>query len=225
MLSIQDLTVAYDRNVLEGLNLEVESNSIHGLLGKNGAGKTTLFRTLIGLMKARSGSISLNSEDLFSSQIGLLESEPYFYPFMKGKEYLKLLQARDQDIEFWNELFKLPLERFAQNYSTGMKKKLAFMALLIQDRPIWLLDEPFNGIDFETNEKMSHIITQFGKNKTILIASHIIAKLTQICDRISFLDHGRISDTIEKPGFETITKRLREAIQLSVEQKMGKRVS
>ena len=223
MIEIKDLYVAYDQPVLKGLNLIMKEHTVHGLLGRNGAGKTTLFRTILGLVKPSQGTIKHPFPSALRQNISLLESEPYFYPFMKGKEYLRLLNAQPKEISFWNNIFDLPLDRYAQHYSTGMKKKLAFMAVLIQDRPLWLLDEPFNGIDFETNEKMSEIIKQSASNKTILIASHIIDKLTQICDRISILDHGQISDNIERDGFRHITDKLRQAIQLSLQQKLESR--
>ena len=220
MIEINDLQVSYNQPVLRGVTLKLLNSSIHGLLGKNGAGKTTLFKTIYGLIKPDAGKIKMEVSGNRKSQISLLEAEPYFYPYMTGGEYLDLLHESKDKIQFWNEIFSLPLNQFARDYSTGMKKKLAFMAVLLQDKPIWLLDEPFNGVDFETNEKMSKILSTAAQNKTILISSHILDKLTGICDRISVLDAGLIDKTLAKGSFDELSKMLRQEIDQSLQTKM-----
>ena len=221
MLELKDIAVDFDQPVLKGIDLTVRQQAIHGLLGKNGAGKTTLFRTVYGLIKPKRGTINIPGNLNRKDTISFLESEPYFYPYMKGHEYLKLISPEYSKIEFWNDIFQLPLNRFARDYSTGMKKKLAFMALLLQDKKVWILDEPFNGVDFETNEKMSQIILKAADKKIILIASHIIDKLIQICHSISVLDQGKISHSIPKEGFGQLTEMLRNEINNSISDKLN----
>jgi len=140
---------------------------------------------------------------------------------MTGKEYLQLANTATNKIQFWNEVFNLPLERFASDYSTGMKKKLAFIALLLQDRPIWLLDEPFNGVDFESNEKMTKIISALGNKKTILISSHILDKLTQVSDTIYILEEGIIKHKVDKNSFSHLSSKLRKEIDTSIQNKLN----
>ncbi|WP_304318114.1 AAA family ATPase [Phocaeicola plebeius] len=98
-------------------------------------------------------------------------------------------------IDSLNKAFQLPLERFASDYSTGMKKKLALMSLLLQDNDLYILDEPFNGVDLYGCIQLKRIIRELkNKGKTVIISSHLINTLHELCDEIDFLD----SHTIRK---------------------------
>ena len=92
-----------------------------------------------------------------------------------------------------------------ENYSTGMKKKLALLGVLKQNQPIFILDEPFNGLDLETNKIHEIIITTLGKkDKTIFVSSHIIEPLLSICDKIHLLENGNFITTFDKNEFDKI---------------------
>ncbi len=107
------------------------------------------------------------------------------------------------------DYFKLPLNELIENYSTGMKKKLALLGILKQDRPVFILDEPFNGLDLETNKILEIIITTLKqKNKTIFVSSHIIEPLLAICDKIYLLQNGLFIKTYEKKDFNNIDEEL-----------------
>ncbi len=195
MISISDLTVAYthDQNILQNLNLKLEEGLIHGLVGLNGAGKTTLLNTLFGIIKPKSGSIDLSDQVLSKKLIGYMETENYFYSYITGEEYLQLFANPDFDVQGWNRLFELPLGNMIDNYSTGMKKKLALMGILKLDKPIMILDEPFNGLDLETSRILQMIILRLKlKRKTIIITSHILESLTTMCDHIHYLEGRQI---------------------------------
>lgn len=127
--------------------------------------------------------------------VGYMPAESFFYSLITGKEYLEFcIKAKGKKmdakaIDSLNKVFQLPLERFASDYSTGMKKKLALMSLLLQDNDLYILDEPFNGIDLYGCIQLKRIIRELKeKGKTILISSHLINTLHELCDEIYFLD-------------------------------------
>lgn len=196
MITIKELSFSYDKKspVIRQLNLEIRENGIHGIVGLNGAGKTTLLNLVYGLMKPDSGSVNLNDQRLSRREVGYLETENFFYSNITGQEHLNIFKAGTAgfDVNRWNELFKLPLKELVESYSTGMKKKLAIMAVIKQDKPIMILDEPFNGLDLETVKVFESILSNLKAKKTIIITSHIIETLTSICDEISYLEEGEI---------------------------------
>ncbi|PHN07216.1 ATP-binding cassette domain-containing protein [Flavilitoribacter nigricans] len=220
MLEIKDLNFSYaEPLVLSQLDLRVQSGSIHGILGTNGAGKTSLFKCIYGTFQPDSGHITWQGLPLNYQQIAFLETGNYFYSYITGGEYLQLCRSAGTDFSIadWNSIFKLPLDQLVDTYSTGMKKQLAFLGALAQGRPILILDEPFNGLDLESSEKLSIIIQELGKkNKTILIASHILETLTRNCDRISHLSEGSIRHTYEAAEFPEMTARLRARLQQDI---------
>lgn len=212
MLHLQNLSVFYNQTaILKELNLAIQKGTVHGLVGLNGSGKTTLFNTLYGLLKYEKGKILFDNKPLITNDIAYLETQNYFYSFLTGGEYLEIFKTQNPsfDIRSWNYLFQLPLNQFIDEYSTGMKKKLVFIAILSLDKPILLLDEPFNGLDMESNQQLKLIIRQLReKGKTILITSHIMESLTSICDEISYLKDGKIEFTAPKNEFEGLENRI-----------------
>lgn len=206
MLEIKSISVSFkDKNVLQNLNLEIEEGIILGILGKNGAGKTTLFESLYQSQKY-SGEILWQNQKLLRQNISYLETENYFYPYITGKEYLSYF-SKDKlpkTIEL-AEKFQLPLNKYVQYYSSGMKKKLALIGMLMLDKPINILDEPFNGVDFEGVHLLYDIIRELKQsNKMVMISSHIIETLFHTCDRIVTLENGFISNIFEKSDFEKL---------------------
>jgi ABC-2 type transport system ATP-binding protein len=213
MLSIQNITFSYgEKPVLKEVSLSVASGTIHGVLGMNGAGKTTLFNTIYGLLKPQSGQVIYGSEPLQSKQIAYLETHNFFYSYMRAKEYLQLCAGQNKAfrIEEWNELFQLPMDALIDTFSTGMRKKLAFMGILALDRDILILDEPFNGVDLESNEILYQILLRLKQSgKTIILSSHIMETLTNICDEISYLFDGTFQHMYGKTEFPKMEEQLR----------------
>jgi ABC-2 type transport system ATP-binding protein len=207
MLEIRDLSVSFkDKTVLQSLNLKVEEGSVIGLLGKNGAGKTTLFESLYQNQKY-SGEILWHKEKLQRKSISYLETENYFYPYITGKEYLEYFsQHKENSLKELTEKFRLPLNKFVQDYSSGMKKKIALMGMLMLDKPINILDEPFNGVDFEGVHILYEIIRELkDKNKIVVISSHIIETLFHTCDKIAILQDGIIKNIFERSDFDQLS--------------------
>jgi ABC-2 type transport system ATP-binding protein len=127
-------------------------------------------------------------------------SELYFFPKITGNEYIRLLcNARQIAVSKLQEknIFDLPLNQYVSTYSTGMKKKLALLAILLQDNQVFLLDEPFNGIDIHSNILLTHIFQRLKSlNKTVIITSHDLLILTDICDEICLLQKGKIAQRV-----------------------------
>ena len=229
MILIENLNVSYaDNHVLKGLNLKIPSTSIHGLVGLNGSGKTTLLNTMFGLKEKQAGSISYNSVPIAKNKIAYLESVNFFYPLITGKEYLKLFQSRNLtfNIDKWNELFELPLNKLVEDYSTGMKKKLAFMGVICLDREILILDEPFNGVDLETVQKIKSVLIKLKERTTIIITSHILESLLSLCDMLSYLNNGGIQFTKDKKDFSSVENEIfsvhQERLDSQIESLLGK---
>jgi len=219
MLELIDLHKAYGRHeVLRGVSLALRPGSIHGLIGANGAGKTTLINCLYGLENGFTGTVRATGAAGPVREItGLLPYEPYFYPRLTGREYVEFcLQARRRpvpDLHPWNQLLELPLDQYATDYSAGMKKKLALLALLVQDFPFLILDEPFNGLDLEANLLLKEILKRLRDRGTgILLTSHILGTLTEIADEATVLVGGRVQRHYAATEFGTLEADLLAAL-------------
>ena len=216
MITIENLTVSYDKqqNVINSLNLDLTQNSINGIVGLNGAGKTTLLNSIYGLKTINKGTIEHNNIKINKKDISFLETENYFYSNITGREYLNLFTNLQFDIEKWNKLFILPLDTIIDDYSTGMKKKLALIGVLKQDKPIMILDEPFNGLDIETCRIIRQILLKLKEhNKIIIITSHIIETLTNLCDFIHYIENGKIKYSNNKSEFKEFERVIFAAIE------------
>ena len=206
MLEVRNLNVSFkNQKVLQDFNLNIENGEIVGILGKNGAGKTTFFESLYRSVKF-SGEVILENQHLKREQISYLETENYFYPYITGKEYLSYFKEINNSkyIELI-EKFNLPLNKFVQYYSSGMQKKLALIGMLLLDKPINILDEPFNGVDFEGVHILYDIIGNLkSENKIVIVSSHIIETLFHTCDKIAILQNGKIEKIYEKTEYEQL---------------------
>lgn len=212
MIKIKGLTKSYGKNeVLKDVNLEFSSGKVYGIVGENGAGKTTLFRCIAGLEQYH-GEIVSDLQPL-KNHLGLLLTDPFFFSKMTGKEYITLLcNARNKphiNIEQKN-IFDLPLHQYASTYSTGMKKKLAITAILLQENDYFIFDEPFNGVDIQSNIILTAIILKLKElGKTVLISSHIFSTLVDTCDEIQLLKKGATITTIQKADFKTLEQEMK----------------
>ena len=215
MISIKDLNISYgNKTVIDRLSLTLSDNKIHGIVGLNGAGKTTLLNAIYGLHKMDDSSIQFNNEPLSKKKVSYLVTENFFYSNITGHEYLSLFKNPNFQSTKWNGLFNLPLDQIIDHYSTGMKKKLALMGILKQDKPVMILDEPFNGLDIETCSIIRSILLQLKeKGKTIIITSHIIETLTNLCDFIHYLENGQIKSTTEKVDFSIFEREIQDYLE------------
>ena len=213
MIKLENITKSYGGNqVLKDLNFTFKKGKTYGIVGVNGAGKTTLFKCLTGIEKCK-GKITSNAINL-KNHLGYLETEPFFFEKMTGKEYIQLLcnarGIKDVKIDKKN-IFDLPLNKYAETYSTGMKKKLALTAILLQKNEYFILDEPFNGVDIQSNILIIEIIKELKKlKKTLIISSHIFSTLSESCDEIILLSNGVFEKTIQKNNFSDFEEEMKQ---------------
>lgn len=213
MISIENLSKSYGaKKVLDNIYLNLEKGKVYGIVGENGSGKTTLFKCISGLEKHQGTIICEYGKT--KDFLGYLQTEPYFFSKITGNEYLKLLcNARNIEYSDLKEknIFDLPLNEYAIKYSTGMKKKLAFTAILIQENKLFILDEPFNGVDIQSNIIITEIIHKLKEmGKTILISSHIFSTLNDTCDEIFLLKNGNIIKQVFKNEFGLLESEMKE---------------
>ena len=216
MILIKNLKVSYrkDEPVLKDLNLKIDNKLIHGIVGLNGSGKTTLLNSIFGLKKIDAGEILFEEKKISKNDIAFLPTENYFYPYITGIEFLNIFKNSRFNTQKWNKLFNLPLDKIIASYSTGMKKKLALLSILKIDKPIMILDEPFNGLDLETSRVMRSVLLKLKeKGKTIIVSSHIIETLTNMCDFIHYLEDKKIKSNIPKNDFNKFEDEIFNSIE------------
>ena len=213
MIKMNDLSKVFgDKEVLKNVSMEFSKGNVYGIVGENGAGKTTLFRCIAGL-ESYSGEIISDVTPL-KNHLGLLLTDPFFFTMITGREYIRLLcNARGKtnlDIDSKN-IFDLPLNQYASTYSTGMKKKLAITAILLQENEYFILDEPFNGVDIQSNIILTEIILKLKElNKIVIISSHIFSTLSETCDEIHLLRKGEQIKSVQKSGFKNLEQEMKE---------------
>ena len=213
MIKIESLSKSYGSNqVLSNINLTFEKGKVYGIVGENGSGKTTLFKCITGIEKY-DGKILSDLQPL-KDNIGYLQTEPFYFSKITGREFIQLLcNARNKKIENLDNknIFELPLDQYASTYSTGMKKKLALTAILLQENQFYIFDEPFNGVDIQSNLIILDILRELKKiGKTLIISSHIFSTLNDICDEIQLLKNGQFIKKVYKEDFEKLEQEMRE---------------
>jgi len=213
MIEIKNLSKNFgSHEVLKNINIQFDNGKVYGIVGENGAGKTTLFRCISDL-EDYDGKIISNPNPI-KNHLGLLLTEPFFFQKITGKEYIQLLiNARNihiDDIEARN-IFDLPLNQYASTYSTGMKKKLALTAILLQGNDYFILDEPFNGVDIKSNIIITELIHKLkDMGKTVILSSHIFSTLSDTCDEIHLLSQGSFVRSVEKSDFSSLESEMKE---------------
>ena len=192
-----------DKQVLKDISLTIKKGSIFGLVGINGAGKSTLLRMMSGVYKPTSGQILIEGSEVFDnpkvkSKVFFLADDPYFSFRLTGEELKNLFESfyHFNEDAYYEHLtrFKLDPNKPIHNYSKGMKRQL-FIALAIASEPEYiLLDEAFDGLDplARLHFKRALIDLSTNKNTTIIISSHALRELEDICDSYGIIDHTTI---------------------------------
>ena len=194
-----------DAEVLHDINLEFKEGHIYGFVGRNGSGKSVLFKILCGLYFPTTGSVVIDGVDIhknniFPNNMRVLIEKPNFLPNLTGLENLKLLASiqnkitEDDIIDILNKLnLKDDMNKLYHKYSLGMKQKLAIAQVIMEDPEIMIFDEPFNGIERETANKLRKKLNSIKKNKIIIIASHIKEDIDELADVVYEFDDGNLS--------------------------------
>ena len=213
MIILENISKSYgNHKVLKGIQMSFEPGKIYGVVGENGAGKTTLFKCIAGL-ELHDGTIESPFNPL-KNHLGFLQTDPYFFEKITGREYIRLLcNARKTPVKDLDDqnIFDLPLDQYASTYSTGMKKKLALLGILLQQNDFFILDEPYNGVDIQSNIIITEIIHQLkALNKTVVISSHIFSTLNDTCDGIYLLKEGALVKRVLRSDFARLEQEMKE---------------
>ncbi len=210
IINTKNLTMKFkDFYAIKDVTIDVKSNQIYGLVGKNGAGKTTLMKCLLGLLPGSNGEIKMFETDNLADgrrRTGALIEEPGFFKNLTGYQNLMYF-SRAFGINDSAEVLKLlqllklseAKDKKYKNYSLGMKQRLGIALALIGDPDLLVLDEPINGIDPEGIVEMRNLFKSlvYDQGKTIIISSHILSELENLCDNIAIIEKGQVIDVIE----------------------------
>jgi ABC-2 type transport system ATP-binding protein len=209
-IATHDLRKVYGaKAAVDGLNLEVQRGCFFGFLGPNGAGKTTTIRMLMGLAAPTSGSIELLGRPMpeqaleVKGRIGLVPDESLLFDHLTGPEFTEFVGrmyglerplARERAGELL-ALFQLDGEprKLIGDYSKGMRKRVAMAAALIHRPELFLLDEPFEGVDAVGARLMKEILLeQVRHGATVFLTSHVLEVVERLCDRVAIIHEGKI---------------------------------
>ena len=204
VVTTQGLTKRYgDRLAVDRVSMTVRRGEVYGFLGPNGAGKTTTLRMVLGLVRPTAGSVRILGEAAGSpsvtARVGALIEGPGFYPSLSGRDNLRVL-ARYRGLPESaadGALARVDLadrgsDRF-RSYSLGMKQRLGVAAALMGSPELIVLDEPTNGLDPAGMADMRSLIVELARGgQTVVLSSHLLAEVQDICDRVGVIDRGRL---------------------------------
>ncbi len=201
------LTKAFgDRRAVDTLDLAIPQGAIFGFLGPNGAGKTTTMRMLLGLIHPTAGSARILGHDIISArvaivrQVGAIVESPAFYPYLSGRDNLRVLartMSMDDPRRIEEVLELVDLRARARDkvraYSLGMKQRLAIAAALLNRPRVIFLDEPTNGLDPAGTVEIRDLIRELGRaDHTIFLSSHLLNEVEQVCTDVAIIHQGRL---------------------------------
>ena len=222
MIEIRHLYKAFDNHmVLRNLNMKIHDGAVYGFVGPNGAGKTTTMRIIAGLLKADSGQILIDGEDIGARHKELIGYMPDFfgvYDRLRVKEYMDFFasiygldkEETEKKIHQLLELVKLTekKEAYVDSLSRVMKQRLCLARCMIHDPKLLILDEPASGLDPRARYEFKEIIKQLKKEgRTVMISSHILSELSEMCTDICIIDEGRcvMDGSVDEIEYHMIT--------------------
>ncbi len=203
MLEVKNLNKSFGRKqVLHKISFSCAPGRIVGLVGANGAGKTTIMKAVLSLTSS-TGDITIDGQKSTFDQhqvldeVGALIEYPGLYPYMSGRDNLKLfaLSGKQQDIQSVIDALHMGdyIDTKARSYSLGMKQKLGIAMAFLNDPKLVILDEPMNGLDPQaTKELRDLIVAKRDAGVTFLISSHILSELQKLAEDLIIIDHGKI---------------------------------
>ena len=199
-----------EQAAVDGIDLEVPRGAVYGVLGPNGSGKTTTIRMLLGLVLPTAGDVDLlgapmpDASSRVLPRVGSLVEGPAFHPYLSGRANLTRLDAADRfaDPATSRQRIDAALDRVGllhaarkryRAYSLGMRQRLAIAAALLQPRDLLVLDEPTNGLDPQgTREVRSLISSLADEGATVLVSSHLLSEVEQVCTHLGIMRSGRL---------------------------------
>ena len=231
VVAVEGLTKRYGSQVaVDGLSLQIPRGVVAGFIGPNGAGKTTTMAMLLGLVRPTSGTgnvleYPLSQPSAYLDRVGALVEGPAFWPGLTGIENLRVvaeLGGHDPgQIPALLDLVRLSgrgRDRFGQ-YSLGMKLRLGIAAALIGEPELLVLDEPTNGLDPAGINEMRDLIAEISHDdRTVLVSSHLLSEVEQVCDWLIVIDHGAMRYQGPSDGFLAEVRAKSERLRSALEQ-------
>lgn len=207
-IEVKNLSKSFkDISIINNINIKFESGNIYGLYGRNGSGKSVFLKLICGFYRPTEGEIlydgiNLDANLKFPQNLRALIEKPSFFPELTGYENLKLLaqiQNKISDKEILESLETVNLiqekDKKFSKYSLGMKQKLGIAQAIMENPDIIILDEPFNGVEQVSVEKIiNYLKNEKMKNKIIIFCTHIKEDLDKLADKIYYFDNGCIYD-------------------------------
>jgi ABC-2 type transport system ATP-binding protein len=195
---------------VKGFSLDIPAGGIFALLGPNGAGKTTLIKLLMGMLRATRGELKVSDFDAFRDSVevkrivGYLPDQPAFYDFMRGREIIDFVGRMHglnratigHRCSALAERLSLAdaLEEFAENYSSGMKKKLGLICALLHEPALVVLDEPTNGLDPHGTLVLHELMREIARaGRTVLFSTHLLDQAERLCSRVAVVHQGQLA--------------------------------
>ncbi len=204
-LEIKNLTKKFgEQTALNDINITIEKNEIIGLLGPNGAGKSTLMKSIVGVLKIDEGEILFNSKDIITHEleskknIGFLPENNPLYMEMFVKEYLNFVanihQVPNSRVEEVIELVGITPEKSKKisQLSKGYKQRVGLAQAILHQPDLLILDEPTNGLDPNQIIEIRNVIKEIGKEKTVILSTHIMQEVEALCSRVILIHKGNI---------------------------------
>ena len=216
MIKVNNLTKAYNNSVVLNIpELIIKKGESFGLVGNNGAGKTTFFRLILDLIRANTGKVlskdnNVARDENWKFYTGSYLDEAFLIDFLTPEEYFKFIAdinglskgdlddfLKDFEVFFNGEV--IGKKKYIRELSSGNQKKVGIAAALMTNPEILILDEPFNSLDPTTQIRLKKLLKkmQEGKNVTMLISSHDLNQVTEVCERIVVLHEGNIVHDIQ----------------------------
>ena len=238
MIEVKNVTKKYgDFYAVRNINFEIKDGEIVGFLGRNGAGKSTTMNMITGFIEPTEGEIIVDGYNIdenpkkVKSQIGYMpEGTPLYYDltvkeFISYMADLKLIPRKERKVAVENAIKSTGLEKvqnnLTKNLSRGYKQRVSLAGAIVGNPKILILDEPTVGLDPKQVIEIRELIKSFRKNHTVLISSHILSEISQICEKVVIIDKGEIVavDTPENLEEKTVEKNILTVVVDDLESK------
>ena len=211
MLQIKNYSLEYikGKKVIEGLNLSVREGDIYAFVGRNGVGKTTTIKSIVGINHITEGDIELDKISIlkepikYKSKIAYVPDNPILYEHLTGIQYLNFIadmfdltyKERENKIKEYAEKFELynDLNDLVSSYSHGMRQKLVLIGAFMHDPKLYVLDEPFVGLDPKASFTLKELLREKAKEgKIIFFSTHVLDVAEKLCNRIAIIKDGKL---------------------------------
>ncbi|WP_313581982.1 ATP-binding cassette domain-containing protein [Chishuiella sp.] len=208
-IEIKEINYGSKKVVLENISININQFGIYGVFGKNGQGKSTFLKSLAGI-KSFIGEINLNNSKLTSDLVAYIDTEPIVYEYLTAKEFYKFYQkvsGKKTNINPDN-LFDIDDNIILKSMSTGTLKK-AYINTILQfdDYNIYIFDEPFNGLDIESNYILIEKLKQLAKCNIVFVSSHILEVIQPFLDNIFFVNDKKIIEIDSSQLYYNLQKK------------------